>query len=119
MFFKNHLIALFAKFLWVGLILGLFYLICSAVIKLSKRNIYVSNIIGFCYWLLFGGAYAFFCANFYFHSFCWFGLLGMFLGFGLVKISIDFFFTKFARLVYNKLAKLKKRKFKNEQLQAN
>ena len=46
MFFKNHLISLAAKFLWVGLVLGLFYIVCDLAIKISKQNVYVSNIQG-------------------------------------------------------------------------
>ena len=36
MFFKNHLIGLSAKFLWFGLILGLFLIVCEIVIKAAK-----------------------------------------------------------------------------------
>lgn len=116
MFFKNHLVALSARFLWFGLVIGLFSIICSAVIRLSKRNIYVTNLVGFCFWLVFGGAFARMCVVYYNYSFCWFGLLFMFLGLFLVKISIEFFFTKFAKLIYNKLTKLKQRKLCNGKL---
>ena len=119
MFFKNHLISLAAKFLWVGLILGMFYIVCEIVVKLSRRNVYVTNIVGFCFWLLFGGLFARMSIVYYNYSFCWFGLISMLTGWFLVKISINFFFTKFAKLLYNKLANSKKGKRKYEQLQAN
>ena len=119
MFFKNHLISLAAKFLWVGVVLGLFYIVCDLAIKISKQNVYVSNIVGFCFWLLFGFLFARMSIVYYNYQACWFGLLSMFAGFVLVKISINFFFTKFAKLVYNKFANSKRRKRKYEQLQAN
>ena len=119
MFFKNHLIALSARFLWFGLVLGLFFIFCKLVVKASKRNIYVTNIVWFCFFLLFGGVFAMLCKIYYYHMFCWFGLVLMCLGLFLVKISLDFFFTKFAKLLYNGLTKLKRRKFKHEQLQTN
>lgn len=119
MFFKNHLISLASRFLWVGLILGVFYIVCEMVVKISRKNLYVTNIIGFCFWLLFGGLFARMCVVYYNYSFCWFGLFSMFVGWFLVKISINFFFTKFAWLLYNKLANSKRRKRNYEQLQTN
>ena len=102
MFFKNHLITVAAKFLWAGLILGLFYVFCKMVVRLSKRNVYVSNIVGFCFWVLFGFTFARMSFVFNNYRVCWFGLISMVVGLILVKISIDFFFTRFAKLLYNK-----------------
>lgn len=119
MFFKTHLIGVASRFLWAGLVLGLFFIICELVVKLSRKNVYVSNIVGFCFWLLFGFAFARLCIVLNHYQVCWFGLISMFFGFFLVKISLNFFFTKFARVVYNKLANSKRRKQKYEQLQAN
>jgi hypothetical protein len=118
-FFKNYLVGLAAKFLWFGLLLGLFLIVCELVIKISKRNLYITNIVGFCYTLLSGGVFAGLCRVYYHSQFCWFGLVSMLAGIALVKCSIDFFFTKFAKMIYNVLTKLKKRKLKNEQLQTN
>ena len=119
MFLKTHLISVAARFLWAGLILGVFYIFCELVVKFSRRNVYISNIVGFCFWLLFGFVYARFCIVLNSYSVCWYGLFSMFFGFFLVKISLNFFFTKIARVVYNKLANSKRRKRKYEQLQAN
>ena len=119
MFFKGHLIGIASRFLWAGLVLGLFHILCKMVIKASRRNVYVANIVGFCFWLLFGLVFSRFSIVLNNYEICWFGLFSMFFGFALVKISIDFFFTKFAKVVYNKLANSKKRKQKYEQLQAN
>ena len=119
MFFKNHLIFLFAKFLWWGLVFGLIYILCNFVKKLSKRNVYVCNFVSFCFWLGFGMIYALLCLNLYNYSFCWFGLLGMFVGVGLVRISIEFFFTKFVRVIYNKVIRIRLRKIDNGKLQTN
>lgn len=105
MFFKNHLIFLFLNFLWCGLLVGLFGAVCALAKKLFRRNVYVCNLLSFCFWLLFGGLFAWLCYNFYNYSFCWFGLLAMVLGVILIKISIEFFFTILAKLLYNKIAR--------------
>lgn len=119
MFFKNALIFLFLKFLWFGLIFGLIWLLCKAVIGLSKRNVYIFNLITFIYLTAFGVVYVWLCCNFYNYSFCWFGLLGMVLGAILVKISINFFFTIFAKLLYNKCTNSNLRGKKDGKLQPN
>ena len=119
MFFKNHLITVAAKFLWAGLILGLFYVFCKMVVRLSKRNVYVSNIVGFCFWVLFGFTFARMSFLFNNYRVCWFGLISMVVGLILVKISIDFFFTNFARVLYNGVAKLKRGKQEYGKLQTS
>jgi len=119
MFFRNSLIYLFLKFFWIGLILGLFLIVCGLVIKASRKNVYIYNIISFCYCLLFGGIFTYLCIKYYNFSFCWFGLLGMFLGLGLTKISINFFFTKLAKLLYNKFKNVSERKKENVRLRTN
>lgn len=107
MFFKNFLVFLFFKFLWAGLVLGIFSAFCKLVILFTRKNVYVYNVVNFCFLLLFDGVYAYLCMCYYNFAFCWFGLFGMILGLVLVKISLQFFFTKFMRLLYNKLTKLK------------
>lgn len=116
MFLRNHLFNLFCKFLWWGLALGLFYAVCKLIMKASKRNVYVCNIVSFCFWLIFGMIFSALCINFYNYQFCWFGLAGMGLGLVLVKFSIEFFFTNFVRLLYNKFTKQKARKVHNGEL---
>ena len=108
MFFKNYLVGLAARFLWFGLLLGLFLIVCELVIKISKRNLYITNIVGFCFTLLSGGVFAGLCRVYYNSQFCWFGLVSMLAGIALVKCSIDFFFTKFAKLLILKIRKRKK-----------
>ena len=110
MFFKNYLIFLFLKFLWFGLLLGFFGIICNLAIKLFRKNVYAYNLISFCFWLVFGGVFAMLSLRYYNYTFCWFGLLAIFIGYFLVKISVEFFFTFFAKLLYNKLAKSRKQK---------
>lgn len=117
MFFKNHLISVAAKFLWFGLIFGLFFVLCKFVVKVSKRNVYVSNIVWFCFFLPFGGVFAWLCNLYYSSKFCWYGLFLMIFGLILVQISLDFFFTKFAKMVYNIFVKLK-RESRHERFQA-
>lgn len=108
MFFKNHLLYLALKFLWLGLVFGLVYVIVKLVYRLSKNNVYVRNFVSFCFWIAFGMSFSMLCVWAYDARFCWFGLLFMCFGMVLVKISIDFFFTKFVGLLYNKLRKLTK-----------
>ena len=108
MFFRNHLFLLALKFLWLGLVLGLVYVVVKLVYRASKRNVYVCNFVSFCFWLAFGMSFAWLSVWGYSGRFCWFGLLFIVLGMILVKISIDFFFTKFAGLLYNKFKKLTK-----------
>ena len=108
MFFKSYLISVAARFLWAGLILGLFFMVCKLVKVVSNKNIYISNLTDFCFWLLFGGVFVLFCNLYYSYSFCWFGLLLMLFGLFLVKICGDFFFTSFAKVLYNVLTKKKK-----------
>ena len=119
MFFKNYLIVLFLKFLWWGICFGFFAIIPSLVIKATKRNIYVFNLMSFCFTLLFGVVFAQLSLNYFNYSFCWFGLVGMVLGCFLVKISVEFLFTKFIKLLYNKLTKLKERKTDSGKLCSN
>ena len=101
------------------LIFGLFNILCGLVKKWTKGNTYVHNLVSFCFWLAFGFVYYQICINYYNYQFCWFGLLGQLIGVFLVKISIDFFFTNFVRLLYNKFAKRRLRKNQNGELQAS
>ena len=117
MFFKNHLIAVAFKFLWVGLVLGLAYIVVRCVYRLSKDNVYVHNLVSFCFWLVFGMSFSVMCISLYNCKFCWFGLVFMILGMFLVKFSIDFFFTRFARLLYNKHRIIRQKGVSNGRLQ--
>lgn len=119
MFFKNFVIPLSLKFLWVGLIFGVFFGFCDIIKKMAKRNLYVVNIVDFCFWLAFLFVFARMSFVLYDYEICWFGLASMLLGLILVKISVNFFFTKFAKLVYNGLTDLKRRKHRYGKLQTN
>ena len=103
MFFKTFLFSLFLKFLWLGMILGLFKLFCNLVCKLSHRNIFIVNIVNFCFWSIFSLFFVYFCDKFYNLDFCWFGFLAMLVGINFIKITIEFFFTKLLKLLYNKI----------------
>lgn len=102
MFFKNGLIDVSLKFFWVGLIFGLAWILCSFVIKLSRRNVFVVNLVTFSFILGFGLVFGRMCLFLYNYSFCWFGLLSMAFGVILVQISIQIFFTFLIKLLYNK-----------------
>lgn len=119
MFFKNASIYLFARFLWFGLVLGLVQLFFVFVIRVFRKNVYVHNLLMFLYYLLFGLTYSYLCKHFYSYSFCYYGLFGMILGLVLVKISIQFFFTKIISLLYNKFTKLFLRRKANGRLRTN
>ena len=99
--------------------MGLANLFCRFVIRVSKKNVYITNIVGFCFWLVFGGIFSFLSLIYNNYSVCWYGLFGMILGFWLVKISVDFFFTKLMQLLYNKFALRKIRKRSNGELQTS
>ena len=109
-FFNNYNILLFLKFFWWGLVLGLGLILVDVIVRLTRKNVYIYNLITFCFWIVFGGIYVTFCLNFYNYSFCWFGLLGMMLGAFIVQISLKFLFTIFVKLLYNKFAKSRRRK---------
>lgn len=113
MFFKNYLIFLFLKFFWWGLAFGMFGAVCSLTIKLCRRNVYISNLTSFCFWLAFGGVFAGICMRFYNYTFCWFGLLAMLAGLFLVKLSVEFFFTIIAKLLYNKIVRKNAKEARN------
>lgn len=119
MFFKNASIYLFLRFLWFGLVLGLILLFFKFVIRVFRKNVYIHNLLMFCYTLLFGLTYCYLCKTFYNFSFCWFGLFGMVLGLILVKISIEFFFTKIISLLYNKFTKLFSRRKNDGELRTS
>ena len=116
MFFSNFLFFLFLKFLWVGLILGVFKIFCNFVCKLSHHNIYVVNLVNFCFWSIFSIIFIYFCINFYNFQFCWFGFISMLIGIYFIKISVEFFFTNVLKLLYNKIDKDRLRKNRNGKL---
>lgn len=120
MFFKNSFIFVGLKFLWIGLLMGLVYLVFNLLTKVSKRNLYFSNIVGFCFWLAFGMLFSWCSILNYNYSFCWFGLLFMLSGFFFVKKTQQIFFTKFILLLYNSVTKRKLPKgIKNGEIQTN
>jgi len=119
MFLKTFLFSLFLKFLWLGLILGVFKMFCNMVCKISHKNIFIVNIISFCFWSIFSLLFVYFCDKFYNFEFCWFGFLAMFIGIHFIKISAEFFFTNLLKLLYNKLDKKTLRKNQYGKLKCN
>ena len=117
MFFDTNSFVLMLKFLWLGLVLGVFKMFCNVVCKISHRNIFIVNIIDFCFWSIFSLFFVYFCIIFYDFNFCWFGFVSMLLGIYFVKFTIEFCFTKITRLLYNKIVKMKSRKSHNGKLQ--
>lgn len=116
MFFKGFFISLLLKFIKIGLLLGCFKLFCNLVCKISKKNIYVVNLINFCFWSIFSIFFIYFCIIFYNYEFCWFGFFAMLLGIYFIKISVEFFFTNILKLLYNKIDKNNLRKNSNGKL---
>ena len=120
MFFKGQEFSLFALFLWLGLVFGIIAIVFKTTAKLFKRNTYVVNLLTFVFWTGFGLTYCLMCNRFYNYSFCWFGLAGMCLGLVFIKISVQFFFDRFVRFIYNKVIIMKtKRKSRSGRLQTN
>jgi hypothetical protein len=120
MFFKGQEFALFALFLWLGLVFGVIAMIFKTTAKIFKKNTYVINLLTFVFWTGFGLAFALMCNRFYNYSFCWFGFVGMCLGLVFIKISVQFFFDRLVRFIYNKVIIMKtKRKSRSGKLQTN
>lgn len=119
MFFKNYLIYIFLRFLWFGLLLGFIRLIFNLLNRLSRDNVYVYNLLSFMYWGAFSLTFIMLCNSLYNYSFCWFGLLAMFLGVFIVRISFDFFLTNLLSLLYYKFTKNRLRKNQNNELQTD
>ena len=120
MFFKNELVFLALRFLWLGLVFGVIYIVFSLIVKASKKNLYITNIVGFCFWLAFGLVFSWVSIVMYNYTFCWFGLLFMLIGFWFVKKTQQIFFTKFVLLLYNSVTKIKlKRGVQSGALQTN
>lgn len=119
MFFKNYLIYIFLKFLWVGLIFGLIRLVFNFVNKLTKNNVYVFNLLSFVFCIMFGSSFIYLCFLYYNYAFCWFGLLGMFLGLFLVKVSLDFLLTSLLTILYYKFTNFRLRKKQRNELQTD
>lgn len=107
MFFKNYLITLACKYLWLGLILGIIYILIKLTNKVFNNNVYVYNSTTFVYYLAYGFIYCLMCQTYYDYCFCWFGLIFMIIGSIFIKISLEFFFTKFINLLYNCFVKKK------------
>ena len=118
MFFKGFEIALFSKFLWIGLIFGIFAIILKTISKIFRKNVYIVNFLVFSFVLLFGCIYSWLCFEFNNFSFSGIGLFAMLLGVLIIRISIEFFFDYFIRFIYNEFSLLK-RKRKNGKLQTN
>ena len=116
MFFKKYLIFIFQKFFYAGLLFGIAKIFFKAIDKMFKHNIFVYNLLSFIYVLSFGMIFAFLSMKLYNLRFCWFGLLGMFLGLILVDFSLQILFTNLFLLLYNKVTKVKTRN-RNGELQ--
>lgn len=118
MFFKNADILLFGKFVWFGLIMGLSLILVDIIVRITRKNVYVYNIVTFAFWIVFGGLFANLSLKYYNYSFCWFGLLGMTIGALLVKYSIKFLFDKTIQLIYNGIVRSRERR-RSGKLQQN
>lgn len=118
MFFKQAQLGLFIKFLWAGLLFGVFAIGLKTIAKIFRKNVFIVNLFTFVFWILFGWVYFCLCVNFNNLSFSGVGLFGMLLGVMVIKISIDFFFDYFLRFIYNEFRNLKRRK-ENGTIQAN
>lgn len=118
MFFKGFQLEIFSKFLWVGLIFGLFAIVLKLISKIFRKNAYLVNFLMFVFVVCFGLFFFKMCLIFNSYSFSGIGLFSMILGVLIIRISVEFFFDYFIRFIYNEFSLLK-RKHKNGKLQTN
>jgi len=118
MFFRNASAILAVKFLWVGLLFGIASIFLKFFVKLTRKNVYIVNIVCFVFWLTFGLVFSAMCFYFNDYSFSFYGLVSMLAGIIIVKISIEFFFDYFVRFIYNGVSNAKEKR-RNGRLQAN
>lgn len=118
MFFRNATIDLFVKFLWLGLIFGTLHIILKIITKIFRKNVFIANIISFIFWISLGFIFAVMCLKLNNYEFSKIGLLGTLSGLLIIKISVEFFFDYFIRFIYNEFI-IKRRKYKNGELQTN
>lgn len=118
MFFRNATIDLFVKFLWLGLIFGALHIIFKIITKIFRKNVFIANIISFIFWISLGFIFAVMCLKLNNYEFSKIGLLGTLSGLLIIKISVEFFFDYFIRFIYNEFI-IKRRKYKNGELQTN
>lgn len=117
-FFKNAMISLFVKFLWVGLIFGVVKIVLNLISKVFRKNVYVVNLLSFVFWTAFGLAYVFLSIRLFNYGFSAVGFFAMLLGLVIIKISVEFFFDYFIRFIYNEFRNIR-RKGENGKLQTN
>ena len=118
MFFKGYEIALFSKFLWAGLVLGVGAIAFKLLSKIFRKNVFVVNFLMAIFVLIFGGIFSVMCFRLNDFGFSGLGLFAMILGVLIIRISVEFFFDYFLRFIYNEFSLLK-RKRKNGKLQAD
>lgn len=118
MFFKNAVILMFVKFLWLGLIFGVVRIVFKFISKIFRKNVFVVNILSFIFWLALGVVYFLMCFKLNNYSFSGIGLFGVVLGLLIIKISVEFFFDYFIQFIYNEFRNIR-RKYKNGELQAS
>ena len=118
MFFNGFQIQIFSKFLWAGLVLGVFAIVLKTISKIFRKNAYVVNLLMFVFVCVFGALYSLMCFHLNNYSFSGIGLFAMILVVLIIRISVEFFFDYFLRFIYNEFSLLK-RKRKNGKLQTN
>lgn len=118
MFFKGYQIELFSKFLWAGLVLGIFAIVLKTISKIFRKNVYVVNLLMFVFVSLAGIIFSLMCFQFNNYSFSGIGLFAIILGVLIIRISVEFFFDYFIRFIYNEFSLLKGKR-KNGKLQTN
>lgn len=100
---------IFLKFLFLGVIFGLFFEICKIIKIISKNNIFITNTINFIYFCTFGTYFCSFLLKFAGGTLYIYTILASVFGFVLEQISIGFFFTNLYKLLYNVFTKLMSR----------
>ena len=98
---------IFLKFLFLGIIFGVFYEICKIIKIVSKDNVFITNTSNFLFFCTFGVYFCSFLTRFAGGEFQLFTIFSSILGFVLEQNSIGFFFTFARKLLYNVSRKVK------------
>ncbi len=98
-----------------GAICGLCYESCKIIKRISKNNIFITNVANFIYFCAVGLCFCSFLIKNCSGELKIYYIFAFVLGLVLEQISVGFFFTKFYKLVYNVFTKIL-RKLKSKKI---
>jgi len=101
--------SIFLQFLLLGVLFGLGYEVCKILKFVFKNNIWVTNCANFVYFCVLGMYFCSFLLRFAAGEVHIYLIVATLVGIYLTQISVGFFFTKFYKMVYNVLTKMRER----------